>query len=150
MEIKPLNAAFKQFFLPPDWAEEWLFNIGDPSLQWAHLPTPLPLPSVSLRRPSQLELVLGTTWLPAGRRSPWWMLKELTPWPMSQRANNTASKVLCQVEYWFHVPCTLDTSNSKLPPSVLHWKKFNRILVVCFALLLRRQYCKSLEFRRSS
>lgn len=35
---------------------------------------------------------------------------------MSQRANNTASKVLCQVEYWFHVLCSLDTNYTPPPP----------------------------------
>lgn len=35
---------------------------------------------------------------------------------MSQRANNTASKVLCQVEYWFHVLCSLDTKYTPPPP----------------------------------
>lgn len=67
-----------------------------------------------------LELILGTAWLTAGHRRPWWMLKELTLWPMSQQAKSIASKVLCQVEYWFLVPCTLDTTtNSKLTPICL-------------------------------
>lgn len=73
-----------------------------------------PLPSccthpITLPR---LELVLGKTWLRAGQRRPWWMLKELTPWPMSQQAKNIASKVLCQVEYWFLVLCTLGTTSA--------------------------------------
>lgn len=96
---------------------------------------PPPLPPTPPPWHSRLELVLGTAWLAAGCRGPWWMLKELTLWPMSQRANNTASKVLCQVEYWFHVLCSLDTDYNTPPPSptppqsVLDWKKFNSFLL---------------------
>lgn len=95
---------------------------------------------------------------------------------MSQRANNTASKVLCQVEYWFHVLCSLDTNYTPptpppsqpppppLSPSFSHGKNsiliflFNCVTVcvwvcalvrVCvhFVLLLRRQNSIAWSFR---
>lgn len=58
-------------------------------------------------------------------------------WPCdrwAQRANNTVTKVLCQVEYWFHVLCSLDTGSPPPPPPpyVLDWKKFNSFFMCAF------------------
>lgn len=76
----------------------------------------LPFLPPFLRLSGPTPLGWSSSWARLGSRldadTPWWMLKDLTLWLMSQRANNTASEVLCQVEYWFHVPCTLDTTTT--------------------------------------
>lgn len=80
----------------------------------------------------RLELVLGIILLPGLSRCSWWILKQLTLWPISRWANSTTSKVLCQEKYWFHVLCCLGQCNSSLPPSVSGWKEFNiSVFLLC-------------------
>lgn len=86
----------------------------------------------------RLELVFGFVWLTARSRRSWRMLKQLTLWPTSQWARSTASKVLCQEKYWFHVLLCVHHSNPH-PSSGSDWKKFNLFSAVCFVLLLSRR-----------
>lgn len=106
MEMMPLNMVFKQ--LPTHPTEQKKSDY----LTWATQPSGelicclsscLPGPTLSARACLGHGLALGWT------QTPMMDAERADPVTDEPQANNAACKVLCQVEYWFHVPCTLDT-----------------------------------------
>lgn len=132
-EIEYLIAVFKHFHLP---AEQKSSNYrADTTHHSAEL-------IAFLRgRSPPLQHVSGKVWLTARSGCSWWMLKQLTLWPMSRRARFAASKVLCQEKILISCFCAVRATPATLyPQSVSNWMKFD---IFFFHCVLSRAHCRA-------